>query len=169
MALEVEAAGLGDLIMDNLAVRLDANAIESRLGEYGLRRAQLVGSRTIIQAIETASGNWKRSVEWELLRPTIPRSEATDIVDRLKGEDRLLFAVGAAGGGKSAVLHQAVSQLESDGWVTLALRLDRIEPFTSTTELGQSHVRARPRPSPRPPVQPARRPTGQQADPARPG
>jgi len=29
------AAGLGDLIMDNLAVRLDANAIESRLGSTG--------------------------------------------------------------------------------------------------------------------------------------
>src|SRR6202034_1843768 len=39
--------------------------------------------------------------------------------------------------GKSAILHQAVAQVEADGWPVLALRLDWIEPFSSTRELGQ--------------------------------
>jgi hypothetical protein len=131
------AVGLGDLIVNNIALRLDKASIERLLGEYGLKRAQLVGSPPLVQAFQTALDTWKQSVGRELLRPSIPRSEAGEIVDRLKGEDRLLFAVGAAGGGKSAVLYEAVRKLEDEGWVTLALRLDRIEPFSSAAELGQ--------------------------------
>jgi hypothetical protein len=130
------AVGLGDLVANNLALRLDKGAIERLLREYGLRPAQLVG-RPPVQAFVTALGTWQNSVRRELLRPTIPRSEASDIVDRLKGGDRLVFAVGAAGGGKSAVLDQAVAQLEDEGWAALALRLDRIGPFSSAVELGQ--------------------------------
>lgn len=131
------AVGLGDLVVNNLALRLDAPAIEGLLGEYGLRRAQLVDSPPFVQALQGALDTWKDSVGRELLDPAIPRTEAGDIVDRLKREDRLLFAVGAAGGGKSAVLYEVVRQLESDGWATLTLRLDRIEPFSSAVELGQ--------------------------------
>lgn len=130
------AVGLGDLVINNLALRLDASTIERLLGEYGLRRAQLVGSPPLIQALQAALDTWKDSVGRELLDPAIPRSEAGDIVDRLKGADRLLFAVGAAGGGKSAVLYEAFRQLEAEGWVALALRLDRIEPFSAAVELG---------------------------------
>jgi hypothetical protein len=130
------AVGLGDLVVNNLALRLDAPTIEGLLGEYGLRRAQLVGGPPLIQTLQAAFDTWKDSVRRELLDPAIPRSEAGDIVDRLKGADRLLFAVGAAGGGKSAVLYEAVRQLEAEGWVALALRLDRIEPFSAAVELG---------------------------------
>ena len=50
---------------------------------------------------------------------------------------RPLFVVGDAGSGKSAVLHQVVGRIEAAGWPVLAVRLDRVEPFSSTMELGQ--------------------------------
>ena len=63
--------------------------------------------------------------------------EASELVDGVRnGPDRLLFVTGSGGSGKSAVLYQAVTQIEADGWPILALRLDHIEPFSSTIELG---------------------------------
>ena len=66
------------------------------------------------------------------------RVEARDLVDQLQeSRARPLFVIGSGGGGKSAVLYQTVDRIEADGWPVLALRLDRIEPFSSTIELGQ--------------------------------
>src|SRR5690606_7360743 len=52
-------------------------------------------------------------------------------------EQGLVFVVGAAGGGKSGVLHQAVSEAREQGTPVLAFRLDRLGPFSSSTELGE--------------------------------
>jgi hypothetical protein len=132
------AAGLGDLVADNLAVRLDASKTEELLTAYGLQRKQLVGNPAIRQRVRDILISWQESVGRELLQPTIPRSETSDLVDQLRdGPGRLLFLIGAGGGGKSAVLHQTVAQIEVDGWPILAVRLDHIEPFSSTIELGQ--------------------------------
>lgn len=132
------AVGLGNLVPDNLSVTLDADKIVELLKKYGLRRRQLIGSPTIRQRVREILTSWQESVNRELLQPTIPRSEADDIVDQLRdGPGRLLFVVGAAGGGKSAVLHQAMAQVETGGWPVMAIRLDRVEPFSSTIELGQ--------------------------------
>lgn len=132
------AAGLGDLVSDNLAVTLDAPAIEELLDHYGLRLQLITGSSTIHQSVRSISTNWAESVRRELLQPVIQRSEAGTVVDHLMNDPgRPLFVIGNAGSGKSAVLHQVVGHLEAAGWPVLAIRLDRIEPFSSTTELGQ--------------------------------
>lgn len=47
----------------------------------------------------------------------------------------MLLVTGTAGGGKSAVLHETVDQLEADGWPVLALRLDRLDPFPTPLAL----------------------------------
>jgi hypothetical protein len=130
------AAGLGDLVDNNLGVRLDATGIERRLGEYGLRRAQILRGSAVVERVKSATAGWAMSIEGELLRPTIARSEADQLVNLLGGLDKLLLLVGAAGGGKSAVLHQVLRTLEKDMTPILGFRLDRLEPFSSTTELG---------------------------------
>ncbi len=131
------AAGLGVLVVENLNVALDAGTIERLLVDYGLRRARILGSPTLVEDVRSVLGRWSDSVARELLKPVIPRRETADIWGRLRGEDRTLFVIGAAGGGKSAVLHETVQKAESVGWPVLALRLDRLEPFTSPVGLGK--------------------------------
>ncbi|TDC59076.1 ATP-binding protein [Micromonospora sp. KC207] len=86
--------------------------------------------------MRNAHESWKASIERELLRPSIHRVEAEQIGEQLLNGNRCVFAVGAGGSGKSAVLHEMVEEAESRGWTVLALRLDRQEPFSSTVELG---------------------------------
>lgn len=129
------AVALGDLAWENLGKTLDAEAVEAALGDYGLSRAQLASLQTTTAVGDTLSF-WSQSVARELLSPEIPRAEADEIVDRLRsGRSKVLLVSGAAGHGKSAVLHQAVSTLAAD-WPVLAMRLDLIEVFSSTHELG---------------------------------
>jgi hypothetical protein len=131
------AVGLGDLVEHNLGVRLDATTIESKLPEHGLRRAQVLRSRTIAERVGSITTGWVAGIERELLQPTIARTEADELIDLLDGEDRLLLLSGDAGDGKSAVLYQVARKLESDSMAILGFRLDRLEPFSSTAELGE--------------------------------
>jgi hypothetical protein len=131
------AVALGDLVIENLAVPLDYQAISDRLGDYELGLAEIVGTPSLARAVGRALTSWKSSIERELLSPPIYRSDADQIANRLVGDERCVFAVGAGGAGKSAVLLGVVERAESEGWAVLAFRLDREEPFSSTAELGQ--------------------------------
>ena len=132
------AVGLGSLVPDHLRVPLDTAKLIELLKPLGLRPRRLLGNSTNRQDIRGILAGWQENVGRELLQPAIRRAEAADLTDQLRNSPRrLLFVVGEAGGGKSVVLHQAVAQIEADGWPVLALRLDHIEPFSSTIELGR--------------------------------
>ena len=132
------ALGLGDLAQQNLGVRLDAAAIETRLGQYGLHRAHRIGNPTVRQAVEATLSSWKSSVDRELLQPAISRAESNDLTASLRSAaNQIVVVVGTAGAGKSAVLHQAVQDVEAEDWAVLGFRLDRLEGFASTAEIGQ--------------------------------
>lgn len=131
------AVGLGDLVQQNLGVRLDAAAIEANLPEYGLRRAQHTRTTTIAQRVTKITAEWTAGIERELIRPTIARDEAARLIELLEGEDRLVLLTGDAGDGKSAVLHEVAGMLGARDVPLLGFRLDRLEPFTSTEELGE--------------------------------
>ena len=132
------ALGLGDLAQHNLGVRLDAAAIETRLGQYGLRLAHRIGSPDVTRAVAATLASWQASVERELLHPVIPRTEGTGLTEALRsGANQVAVVVGTAGAGKSAVLHQGVQALEAEDWAILGLRLDRLESFAATAEVGQ--------------------------------
>ena len=104
---------------------------------YGLRLQPITGSPAIRQSVRSISASWSEGVGRELLRPAIPRSETDTAVDHLtNAPERRFFVVGDAGTGKSAVLHQIVEWTGSADWPVLAIRLDRVEPFSSTVELG---------------------------------
>ena len=130
---------LGDLANQNLGVRLTAAAIEERLPEYELSRAQLIGNPTVAQAVDEVLASWKASIALTLLSPAIARAESTDLSDRLRGSDTpVTMVVGAAGAGKSGVLWQSVQELEAkEHWPILAFRLDRLESMASTSDLGR--------------------------------
>lgn len=132
------AAGLGDLLLNNLGTTLDASAITARLAQYGLRRVGRVDGDAVTEAVTQATSRWAASVERELLRPVIRREEADQLVEQVtRGTERLTLLTGAAGGGKSAVLHQTFTTLDECTTPVLAFRLDRLEPFASTHDLGR--------------------------------
>jgi hypothetical protein len=132
------AVGLGSVVADHLRVPLDAVKLVELLEPLGLRPRRLLGSLTNRQDVRGILAGWQENVGRELLQPAIQRAEAAVLTDQLRNSPRrLLFVVGEAGRGKSVVLHQAVAQIEADGWPVLALRLDHIEPFSSTIELGR--------------------------------
>lgn len=131
------AAALGELVSASLGSTLDAAGIESRLGQYQLSRSTRLVGAAISGTVREITTAWAASVERELLRPTIKRSEAQEIVDLVDtGSEKLTLLMGAAGGGKSATLHQTVEIFRSRDIPILSFRLDRLEPFGSTTELG---------------------------------
>ncbi|MGA5358395.1 hypothetical protein [Streptomyces purpurascens] len=132
------ALALGQLLLDHLGTTLDAAALITRLAPYGLRRAGRADAVAVSDAVRGATRRWAASVARELLRPAIPRAEAVRLVAEA-GQDtrRLVLLTGTAGGGKSAVLHQAFIALDQAATPVLALRLDRLEPFGSTHELGR--------------------------------
>ena len=132
------ALSLGDLAIRNLGVRLTAAAIEERLAEYELSRAQLIGNPAVMQSVDAVLAGWKASVERDLLKPAIARGEGGQLSEALRSNDtRVTMVVGAAGAGKSGVLWQSVQELEAEGWPVLAFRLDRLESLASTAEIGE--------------------------------
>ncbi|MGZ2358553.1 hypothetical protein LRE75_17915 [Streptomyces sp. 372A] len=131
------AAALGELVNNSLGSTLDVAGIESRLGQYQLSRSTILVGAAISGTVQEITTAWSASVERELLRPAIKRSEAQEIVDLVDaGSDKLTLLMGAAGGGKSATLHQAMEIFRGRDTPILSFRLDRLEPFISTTELG---------------------------------
>ncbi|MEU0449356.1 hypothetical protein [Streptomyces tendae] len=132
------ALALGQVLLDNLGTTLDAEALTTRLAPYGLRRVVRADVVAMSDTVRTVNRRWAASVERTLLRPTIPREEATRLVAEVReGTRRLVLLTGTAGGGKSAVLHQTFTILDEAATPVLAFRLDRLEPFGSTHELGQ--------------------------------
>ncbi|MEO3862901.1 hypothetical protein [Acrocarpospora sp. B8E8] len=129
------AVGLGDLIVNNLGVRLDTAKIEAELDRYGLHRTNVRRQSTIAERVKSISAGWASSIERELLRPAIARAEAAQLVDSLH-EDGLFLLTGSAGGGKTAVLNQAFRALLATVTPVLGFRLDRLDSFSTTTELG---------------------------------
>ncbi|MFF7975393.1 hypothetical protein [Streptomyces sp. NPDC007905] len=133
----LSAAALGELVNNSLGSTLDAAGIESRLGQYQLSRSTLLVGAAISGTVREITTAWAASVERELIRPTIKRFEAQEIVNLLDaGSGSLTLLMGDAGGGKSATLHQVVNIFRSRDIPILSFRLDRLEPFASTTELG---------------------------------
>ncbi|WP_329361974.1 hypothetical protein OG896_02585 [Streptomyces sp. NBC_00669] len=132
------AVGLGQLLLENLGTTLDAAALTARLALYGLRRAERADGATVSDAVRRTTRRWAATVERQLLQPGIPREEAARVVEQLMRDDRqLVLLIGAAGGGKSAVLHQVFTALDDAATPVLAFRLDRLGPFDSTHALGR--------------------------------
>ncbi|NEA99110.1 hypothetical protein [Streptomyces sp. SID13726] len=132
------ALALGQVLLDNLGTTLDAAALIARMAPYELRIVARADAVVVSDAARTVTHRWAASVERTLLRPTIPREEAVRLVTEARnGARRLVLLTGAAGSGKSAVLHQTFTALDESDTPVLAFRLDRLEPFRSTHQLGQ--------------------------------
>ena len=130
------AVGLGDLVMKNLGLRLDAPTIHARLGDYGMTLGPLVDRSWLAESVAATRERWTATVVDELPATEILRTEAECIEEQLRTEPNgIVLLAGNAGAGKSTVLHQVVRRLSGDGWPVLAMRIDRLEPFATQSQL----------------------------------
>ncbi|TBN57262.1 hypothetical protein EYE40_07535 [Glaciihabitans arcticus] len=126
---------VGAVLLDNLRRRLTRRELLEGLSLYGVVARDATAKRTAHDEVRATTLSWRSTVERELLSPPIARTESAELVD-LMSATRLALVVGAGGGGKSSVVYQTASQLESNGAEVLAFRLDRRGAFSSTAELG---------------------------------
>ena len=126
---------VGDILLDNLGKRLTRTELLDLLAERDIKPRLREAYQTAHEQVRVITNSWRHSVQRGLLQPPIERSEANQLVQEINsGQIGLL--TGTAGGGKSSVLEQAVALLESTGAEVLALRLDRLDHFASTVDLG---------------------------------
>ncbi|WP_246778173.1 hypothetical protein [Buchananella hordeovulneris] len=127
---------VGDILLDNLGKRLTRTELLALLAERDIKPLVRGFYQTAHERVLAITNSWRQSVQRELLQPSIERAEAIQLVQTLTpGQIGLL--TGTAGGGKSSVLEQAVASLEATGAEVLALRLDRLDHFASTVDLGR--------------------------------
>ncbi|ONI74141.1 hypothetical protein BWI15_12295 [Kribbella sp. ALI-6-A] len=127
---------IGDVLLDNLGKRLTRTELLEELAKHGITPLTAGSHASTQEQVAAVTGSWVGTVQRELLDPPIERAEVEQIAAALVS-DRLCLITGTAGGGKSGVLEQTVATLGASGAEVLAFRLDRLEPFASTTELGR--------------------------------
>jgi len=126
---------VGTVLLEHLREPLTRRELLAGLNRYGINVRHATAKRTAHDEVDATTRSWRHTVERELLKPSIPRTESADLIE-LMDKTRLALVVGTGGGGKSSVLYQAASGLESKGAEVLAFRLDRCGAFSSTAELG---------------------------------
>lgn len=132
------ALGLGDIVLNNLGVELTAAAIERQLQRYGLSRATIARIEDLGERARKTTASWLSSVEREQLEPPIQRAQSDTLVEFAVDDQvsKVAFLIGTAGGGKSAALAQGLRKVAECGLSVLGFRLDRVDNFTTTEELG---------------------------------
>lgn len=130
-------AALAELVDDNFDAELTADRILDALRPYKLSRRLAVNRQGLADRVRAEAARWLERVGRQLIHPVIPRQEADQVRGLISTPQRVHFVVAAAGGGKTAVLHQAIAGLLSDDVPTLVLRLDRYGALASTFDIGQ--------------------------------
>lgn len=130
------AIAIGDILLSNLGRRLTQTELLREFQTYGIEPLAVGSRQSARDELAHVTQSWLDSVQRDLLSPAIVRSEASELTQLLVDE-RLGLVVGTAGGGKSSVLEQTVTALQSTGAEVLAFRLDRLDSFASTVDLGR--------------------------------
>ena len=130
------ALAIGDILLENLGRRLSGTDLREMLARQGIHPIEATSHQSAREQVHALTNSWRESVRRELLQPTITRAEAAQLIDVLR-DYRMGFVTGTAGGGKSSVLEQSIALLEATGAEVLAIRLDRLDSFASTTDLGR--------------------------------
>ena len=132
------ALALGDMILNSLGVRMTKEFILLRLEQHNLSLATSARSGDLQQRVHAITERWIAAVGRDLIEPPLQRSETQVVSDLASGNGtrNLIFVMGAAGSGKSAALSLAVRQILNKGIKVLGFRLDRLEEFASSEELG---------------------------------
>ncbi|MEU4711134.1 ATP-binding protein [Nocardia salmonicida] len=129
-------ASLAELIERCIGRTVHSADLLELLRTYGIQRRLLTSLLSLTEQVQRETSMWSQRVKRQLLQPVIERGAAQEIFEIPSQPAPVTFLVGGAGAGKTAVLHQAIDLLASDGVVTLVISLDRYELLGSTRQLG---------------------------------
>ena len=127
-----------EIIEKKLRRKLKRRDLVEELDKRGIYILPHHAKKTNHEKIDEITNRWINSIERELLKPSLDRKEFDELLTLLRDKDNenIIVVVGETGIGKSSVVYQAVSKLESENSEILAFRLDRLEYFSSDTQLG---------------------------------
>ncbi|MGH3564888.1 MAG: hypothetical protein ACRDRH_02405 [Pseudonocardia sp.] len=131
------ASNLATLILRNLGKVLTRDVVLSKLPEYAIRPVSAVTLPALVSRVNELTRSWSESVERQQIQPVISRPEAAELADIVHNGAKLTLVTGTAGGGKSGVARQAVAILAEIELTTLCFRLDRLDQFSTTSDLGE--------------------------------
>lgn len=140
---ELVAATLWQLSLSSFHTKIDATTIWKYLENpvRSFTRRVLFNDTHRLQEIKQVNDNYRIPlVSQNILGVAIPRLETKAIFARLQetNGNRIVLVSGAAGSGKTGVVVQVAELAETEGWLTLSFRLDRLEPpYLNAKQLGQ--------------------------------
>ena len=118
---------IADLITQKLGVRLTADSFLEYLDDSGVLPSQLAGDSTARQRMQQLNRSYLREVNRLLInRAELYRQEGATACTALLDRGKSVMLEGTAGGGKSCVLAQVITQLAASDVPSVVIRLDRL-------------------------------------------
>ena len=118
---------IADFLMQRLGTTLIANSILTYIEQHGVLPSQIAGSVVVGQRIQQLNRLYLQEVNNTLINKTeIDRQESTATYATLVGDGKSVMLEGQAGGGKSSVVAQVITQLEARNIPCFVIRLDRL-------------------------------------------
>lgn len=138
-ASETASDVLAQLALDSVHHTLHVQDIWQRLHERGIRRRAWDNDPHVLAAVQSATERYLQPIRGrDILGHPIARVEAQTVLSKLLASSgkRAVLISGNAGSGKTGVGAEVLERIQSLGWPTLALRLDRLEPVVTSRQLG---------------------------------
>ena len=118
---------IGNFLTDSLGRILNAESILEALADHGIVRLRLTHEPAVDERIQRLNRAYLHEVNALLINHAmIVRSESVAACTALLDDGRSVTLEGTAGGGKSCVLAQVLSQLDDRDVPFLVIRLDRL-------------------------------------------
>lgn len=125
---------------DSIHKTITREALVAHLAERGFRLRRLARLGAASALVSEVTDRYLAGVRKKLIRSSlIPRAATQTLLGRIGGDVRGSDSVltGKAGSGKTACVVELAETLRTRGVAVLAFRLDRLEPVSTTAELGQ--------------------------------
>lgn len=129
-------ASLADIIVHSLRETLTRDVLVAKLAEHGITPLSASRLPRVQAPIEQANTSWRDSIQRQMIEPVIARPIAGQIADATQSDEKLILITGSAGGGKSGTILQVADILAGESVQFLGFRLDRLDSFSSTSDLG---------------------------------
>ena len=130
-----------DYASNQIHQKLSSDDIFAHLESRGFTRQTWAYDPSVTAALSELTQTYMASIQpVEIMGKSIPRNEVTRILDTFDGEhdEDTVLVSGVAGVGKTSAISQTLAKVTERAWPVLALRVDRVEPAATPSELGKS-------------------------------
>jgi hypothetical protein len=131
-------AELMQIAMESIHQTITRDTLIARLAERGLSLRRLAKFDSASVLVSEVTNRYLANARKQLIRKSIiPRAATRALLSRIDDGEGDSVLTGKAGSGKTACVVELVEALKVRGVPVLVFRLDRLEPVSTTIELGQ--------------------------------